>query len=90
MSLQMALGIALPIWIIRRDMRRLPPARLARAWNDATIWSAVVAFGPVALVVYFAKTRRSVLGFVLGVGWAVLSVVPLTALAFAFSPWIDP
>ena len=90
MSLQMALAIALPIWIVRRDMRRLPPAQLARAWNDATIWSAVVAFGPVALVVHFTKTRRSLLGFVLGVAWAVISALALLALAFAFSPWLEP
>ncbi|HEY0464954.1 MAG TPA: hypothetical protein VGC79_12120, partial [Polyangiaceae bacterium] len=48
--------------------------RLARAWTDASFLSAVVAFGPLALPVHFAKTRRSLTGFGLGVGLAVLSL----------------
>lgn len=73
-SLQLALGIALPVAVIRRDLRRLTPERLARAWLDATIWSAAAAFGPLSLVVYFVKTRRSLLGVCLGIGWAALSL----------------
>lgn len=71
---QIALGIALPIWVIRRDLRGLPAERLARAWLDSTVWSAVVAFGPLALIVHFTRTRRSVLGFVLGLAWAAAAV----------------
>jgi hypothetical protein len=87
--LQMALGIALPIWIIRRDMARLSEAVAARCWNDASIWSAVVAFGPISLVVHFARSRRSLLGLALGIAWAVVSVLALAALGLAFSPFED-
>jgi hypothetical protein len=88
-SLQMALGIALPIWIIRRDMKRLSEAVVSRCWNDASIWSAVVAFGPLSLVVHFARSRRSVLGFALGIAWAIVSVLALAALGWAFEPFAD-
>ncbi len=74
-ALQIALGIALPVWVIRRDLRRLGPELLARAWPDASIWSAVAAFGPLSLVVHFARTRRSLLGFGLGIGWAAMALL---------------
>lgn len=74
-ALQIALGIALPVWVIRRDLRRLGPERLSRAWPDASIWSAVAAFGPLSLVVHFARTRRSLLGFGLGIGWAAIALL---------------
>jgi len=64
----------LPYLILRRDLHRLDDERLARAWTDASFLSAVVAFGPLALPVHFAKTRRSLPGFGLGVGLAVLSL----------------
>jgi uncharacterized protein (DUF983 family) len=83
-SLQIALGIALPILIIRRDLARLAAPFLARAWNEASLWSAVVAFGPIALVVHFARTRRSVLGLVVGAVWAALTVTALSLLAALF------
>jgi hypothetical protein len=73
-ALQIALGIALPVWVIRRDIGHLGPERLSRAWPDASVWSAVAAFGPLSLVVHFARTRRSLLGFGLGIGWAALAV----------------
>ena len=63
----------LPYWIVRFDLRRLPAERLARAWTDASFLSAVLAFGPFSLPIHFAKTRRSLAGFGLGVGLAVLS-----------------
>ncbi|HEY8943639.1 MAG TPA: hypothetical protein VIM73_05225 [Polyangiaceae bacterium] len=79
--LQLALGIALPMLLIRQDMARLDRARLARCWNDASLWSAVVAFGPVAVVVHFARSRRSLLGLLLGLGWALLVIGALSAVA---------
>jgi hypothetical protein len=82
LSLQIAAGIALPVWVIRRDMRRLSPERLARAWNDATVWSAVAAFGPLALIVHFARTRRSFAGLGLGLGWAIASLAIGVALGW--------
>ena len=78
-SLQIALGIALPALVIKKDLLRLEPVKLARAWNDASLWSAVVAFGPICLIVHFARTRRSLWGLVLGLLWAALVLV-LSAL----------
>lgn len=68
------LNALLPYLIVRRDLRRLSEERLTRAWTEASFLSAVVAFGPLSLPVHFAKTRRSLTGFGLGVGLAVLSL----------------
>jgi hypothetical protein len=75
--LDLILGVVLTAWVVRFDMRRLPPERIARCWNAASFWSAVVAFGPLSIPVHFARTRRSVLGFVVGVLWAAGVVVVL-------------
>jgi len=80
-ALQIALGIALPVWVIRRDIGKLTAERLSRAWPDASIWSAVAAFGPLALVVHFARTRRSLVGFGLGIGWTAIALVAAALLA---------
>lgn len=72
---QIALGIALPAFVIKKDLIRLEPALLARAWNDASLWSAVVAFGPISLIVHFARTRRSLWGLLLGLVWAALVLI---------------
>jgi hypothetical protein len=84
--LQFVLGIALTAWVVRRDMRRLPPERYARAWNVASFWSAIYAFGPLCIPVHFARTRRSVLGFLLGVLWTagVLVAIGLVSDAVAW------
>lgn len=73
-ALSLVLNALLPYLIVRRDLRGLSEERLARAWTDASFLSAVVAFGPFALPVHFAKTRRSLIGFGLGVGLGVLSL----------------
>lgn len=65
-TVQILLGIVLSAWVVRRDERRLSAPARARAWNDASFWSAIVAFGPLALPVHYARTRRSVVGFLLG------------------------
>ena len=75
--LDLILGVMLTAWVVRFDMRRLTPERLARCWNDASFWSAVVAFGPLSIPVHFARTRRSVLGFLLGVLVAFLVLLVL-------------
>jgi hypothetical protein len=81
---QIALGIALPAWIVRWDERRLPQRMLERAWNPASFWMAVVVFGPLCLPVHFGKTRRSVGGVLLGFV-ALASVVGLQmAMAWGF------
>jgi hypothetical protein len=79
-SLQIALGIGLPAVVIRKDLLRLAPEKLARAWNDASLWSAVVAFGPISLIVHFARTRRTLWGLLLGLVWAAL-VMALSLIA---------
>ncbi len=66
LSAVIALNIVVPWAALRFDMKRLPPERLARVWNDASFWSAVVVFGPLCLPVHFTRTRRSVWGLVLG------------------------
>ncbi|HET7544623.1 MAG TPA: hypothetical protein VFK05_32360 [Polyangiaceae bacterium] len=70
----LVLNALLPYLIVRRDLHRLTGERLARAWTEASFLSAVVAFGPLALPVHYAKTRRSLLGLGLGVGLAALAL----------------
>ena len=88
--LQIALQVTLTAWVVRRDMRRAPPERVLRAWNDASFWSAVVVFGPFCIPVHFVRTRRSFVGLVIGVLWmlAVLVVLWLSAegVAWVSSP----
>lgn len=80
--LQLALGIALTAWVVRNDMRRGGPERLARSWNAASFWSAVVVFQPLSILVHFVRTRRSVLGFLTGVVWTTLVVLILSAVSW--------
>lgn len=84
LSLQIALSIAFPALVIRWDIARLATLRLSRAWNDASLWSAVVAFGPLSLIVHFARTRRSLLGLLLGLGWAAAGLLASALVAGAF------
>ena len=53
-------------------MRHFVPKASLQGWNDASFWSAIVVFGPLSIPVHFARTRRSVLGLVIGVFWAGL------------------
>jgi len=85
--LDLVLGVLLTAWVIRRDMRRLPPDRYARSWNVASFWSAVVAFGPLSIPVHFARTRRSVLGLLLGCAWG-LGVVAALELVGSAMAWV--
>ena len=76
-SIQIALGVLLPWWVVRRDQRRLSAAQLAQTWNDASFWAAIVAFGPLCIPVHFIKARRSLGGVLLGAIWmiAVLAAI---------------
>ena len=74
LALSFVLNAALPYLIVRYDLKRLSPERLARAWPDASVLSAVYAFGPLCLPVHFTKTRRSWLGFGLGLGVCAATV----------------
>ena len=82
-ALGLLLNALLPYLIVRHDLARLSDERLARAWTDASFLAAVYAFGPLSLPVHFAKTRRSLLGLLLGLFWLVLAVALETALTAA-------
>ncbi len=62
--------------IIKRDEKKLSEEMLARAYAPATLVASVFAFQQVAVLVHFVRTRRSVKGFFLGLGWAVLAALP--------------
>ena len=64
--LSFVLNAALPYFVVRYDVARLSEERLARAWPDASFLAAVFVFGPLSLPVHFTKTRRSLLGLLLG------------------------
>ena len=87
-TLSFALGIAVPALIVRRDLARLQGDRLARAWPDASLWSAVVVFGPLCVPIHFMRTRRSLWGVMLGLLWlagaVLLITLPVEALAAIF------
>ena len=83
--LSFVLNAALPYFVVRYDMKRLSEQRLARAWPPASFLSAVFAFGPLALPVHFTKTRRSLLGFGLGLGLCALTLVVQTLIAGGLS-----
>jgi hypothetical protein len=85
--LQIALGVSLTAWVVRRDMLRLPPERFLRSWNEASFWSAVVAFQPWSILVHFVRTRRSVWGFVLGLLWTAL-VLAVISLVVSGVDWV--
>ncbi len=65
-ALSMLLGTLGTILFVAWDERRLPPEAQARAWPMSTRLSAALAFGPLALPVHFFRTRRTVLGTLLG------------------------
>jgi len=87
-ALSFALNAALPYAIVKYDLKRLPPERLSRAWNEASFLSAVIVFGPLSIPVHFVKTRRSLvglgLGLGLGVGAILCAVAAETCLGWAF------
>ena len=86
---QMVLNIALPAWLVHWDEKRLSKLELSRAWPQASFWIAVVAFGPLSLPVHFLRTRRSLLGFLLGV-LGLVAVVAAQVLASALLGSLKP
>jgi hypothetical protein len=85
LALSFVLNAALPYLIVRYDLKRLSPERLARAWPDASVLSAIYAFGPLCLPVHFTRTRRSWLGFGLGLGVCALTVLGQALIVEAVS-----
>jgi len=86
-TVSFVLGIAVPAGIVRYDVARLNGERLARAWPDASLWSAVVVFGPLCLPVHFLRTRRGWVGLGLGLG-AFVSAVLLISLPVEGLAWL--
>ena len=74
LAVDLVLSVALPLWIVHRDVRRLNPEQLARTWPDATFGVAAVWIGPLMLPIHFVMARRSLLGLVLGLLWLVLAL----------------
>ena len=72
--------------IVLRDERRLSPERLACAWPPSSRSAALVVFGVLALPVYYARTRRSLVGFLLGLGLAI-AVSALNGLLLGTIEW---
>lgn len=77
-AVQMALGIVLPWWIVRRDMKALSEERMGHAWTEASFWMAIVVFGPLSLPFHFTKTRKNrLIGLGLGLFWMVAAAVAM-------------
>jgi hypothetical protein len=72
--IRIVLSIALPWWIVRHDMKKLSEKQLARAWNDASFWVAVVVFNELCIPFHFIKVRRSWLGVLLGIFWMAVAI----------------
>lgn len=83
-AVQIALNILVPWWIVRRDLRRLRGVELDRSWNDASFWSAIVVFNQLAIPVHFIKTRRSLRGVLIGIGWMAVAIGVNVAVAWLF------
>jgi hypothetical protein len=77
-ALSIVLGILVPAGIVRWDLRRLTGENLARSWPDASLWSAVVVFGPLSVPVHFIRTRRSWAGLGLAAFWLVCALLLVT------------
>ena len=87
--LMLPFNYLIPWWIVRRDMRALAPARLARCWNSASLGSAILAFGPLCLPFHFVKAHGLLKGLALGVAWTLagllLPALGLEAVARLFN-----
>ena len=72
--LQAVVSIALTAWLLRRDEKRLSELELSRAWNTPSFWIAVVYFSPLCLLIHGLRTRRSLMGLLIGLdfAWVVL------------------
>jgi hypothetical protein len=81
-SVQLAATIGVSAWVVRRDVSRLGPTLLSRAWPDSSLWAAVVCFSPLCVLVHFLRTRRSFVGVFLALGWFVGTVLAVNGLAW--------
>lgn len=70
--------------ILRFDESRLSEERLEHAWPPTSRNAAIVAFGPLCLLVHFVRTRRS---FWVGLFFGVAAFV-LVGAAHAATAWV--
>jgi len=82
MVLEFVAAIAVSVLIVTRDVKRLPPKLLERAWPTTSIWSAVALLGPFCIPFHFIRTRRSLLGIGLGLAWLAGAMGALEALGW--------
>jgi hypothetical protein len=85
LALSFGLNVVLPYAVVSYDLKRLVDRRLSRAWNEASFLSAVFAFGPFSVPVHFAKTRRSLAGFGLGLVFCALILLAESLLVAGLS-----
>ena len=77
---------AMSVWVIDRDMRKLPPAMLERAYSVTSFAAAIFAgyqlgIPQIAVLVHFIRTRRSLWGALQGLFWVVVAYLPAVAFA---------
>jgi hypothetical protein len=82
MVLEFVAAIAVSVLVVTRDVKRLEPRLLARAWPTTSIWSAVALLGPFCIPLHFLRTRRSFRGLLLGVAWLAAAALALEALGW--------
>jgi hypothetical protein len=82
MVLEFVAAIAVSVLVVLRDVKRLEPRLLARAWPTTSIWSAVALLGPFCIPLHFVRTRRSLAGLGLGVAWLAGAILALEALGW--------
>jgi hypothetical protein len=85
--LSFILSRAVPAAILRFDLQQLRGEMLARAWPDSSLWSAVGGFGPLCVPIHFVRTRRSLVGLLLGGFW-LLCVALIIGLSVEGWAWI--
>jgi len=75
--------------LVDRAPRYAPVAaeKLERCWNGASFGAAVLAFGPLCIIVHFIKAHGWVKGPLLGIAWSLLAM-PDLALALVVSPFL--
>ncbi len=78
-ALSMLVGTLGTILLVAWDERRLDEAAQDRAWPLSTRLAAALAFGPLCLPVHFWRTRRTLVGTLLGFG-ALALLVAIVAL----------
>jgi hypothetical protein len=82
--------------LISRDERRLPADLLERAWppqsRDAAIFGLFnLGVHPLCVLIHFARTRRSLVGTLVGLGWLVVILLADAAVeraAVAAVEWL--